>query len=83
MDENRAAVVQEIFKAKSDGDSLQRIADNLNNKGVKSSRGGDWTKQAISFVIKNPAYTGNHRINGVTHKIPRIISTQLFHKVNA
>ena len=88
VDANKAAVVTEIFKSRAEGDSLQRITDSLNKKGIKTSRGGDFTKQGISFILKNRAYTGENQYNGgnehgaIIYKIPRIVSKQLFNKAN-
>ena len=80
LDDDKAAVIHEIFKSKSGGASLQRIADMLNAKNIKSGRGGDWSKQGISFILKNPAYVGEYQYNGIVRKIPKIVSRQLFNK---
>ena len=82
LEDDRAAVIQEIFKNKSEGASLQRIADMLNAKNIKSSRGGVWSKQGIAFILKNPAYVGEYQYNGIVRNIPEIISKQLFKKAN-
>jgi hypothetical protein len=88
LDEDKAAVVREIFKSKAEGNSLQRIIDMLNENGVKSDKNGNWTKQEISVILKNRAYAGEYSYNGngedtgTVRKIPKIVSKQLFNKVN-
>ena len=80
LDEERAVNVADIFHAKAGGDSLQRIADTLNRKGVKSSRGIDWTRQTIAYLLKNPCYCGAYNYKGKTINVPKIVSRQLFNK---
>jgi len=80
IDTDKANIVTEIFKRKSDGGGLQAIADTLNQRGVKSARDGDWTKQSISYLLRNHAYTGAYDNNGIIIKIPEIINQRLFKK---
>jgi site-specific DNA recombinase len=87
VDADKAAIVTEMFKSRAEGDSLQRIADSLNKRGVKSGRGGDWNKQGIAFILQNRAYVGEYHSSSREHgemiyKIPRIIRKQLFYKIN-
>jgi hypothetical protein len=88
VDTDKAAIVNEIFRKKATGDSLQSIADFLNSKGVPSARGGDWKKQSVSFILKNMAYVGEYRYSETNEekttsvKIPKIVSRQLFNKAN-
>lgn len=80
MDTEKSAVIQEIFKSKANGASLQQIADALNQRGIKSARGGLWSKPGIAFILKNRAYIGEQGTS--TGAIPPIISVQLFDEVN-
>jgi site-specific DNA recombinase len=81
-DKERSAVILDIFESKAAGMSLQQIADMLNRKGVKTLRGGEWTKQGIKYIHGNRAYIGEYSYNGVIHTIPKIVSGQLFAKIN-
>jgi hypothetical protein len=83
LDEEKAAVVLEIYNSRAENQSLRSIADALNKRGVASYRGGMWSKAAIAYILKNPVYTGKYNKNGVTNKIPRIITTTLYNKINA
>ena len=60
LDEVRAAVVKEIYENRAAGSSLRQIAGMLNEKGMKSVRGGDWTKQSVSYILGNRAYIGEY-----------------------
>ena len=82
LDEDRSAIIREIFQSKADGESLQRIADALNGRGIKSARGGLWNKPGIAFILKNRAYVGEYKYDGVSYKIPEIVSLSLFDTVN-
>jgi site-specific DNA recombinase len=86
VDTEKAAVINQVFIHKTNGISLQRICDILEQKGIKSARGGSWTKQALSFILKNHAYIGecrNTAKNGTAvQKTPAIISKELFYKIN-
>ena len=80
VDEDKAVTVRAIFQAKAEGNSYQKIADLLNAEGKKSGRGGEWSKQGVSFVLKNTAYVGEYNSGGKIHNIPKLISRQLFNK---
>ena len=54
-----AKVVQWIFERFLDGDSLGRIAKQLQEKGIPSPSGKSiWSKEAISKLLSNEKYTG-------------------------
>jgi hypothetical protein len=82
VDTDRAAIITEIFKSKASGMSLQQIAGALNERGVKTVRGGGFTKQGIKYILENRVYTGEYLCNGTVTKIPKIVSKQLFNKIN-
>jgi hypothetical protein len=81
-DKDRAAVILEIFQSKAAGRSLQQIADALNKKGVKTIRGGDFTKQGVKYILGNRAYIGEYHHNGTVYTIPAIVDKQLFNEIN-
>lgn len=66
IDESQAAVVREIFaRYGRDGWSPQRIAHDLNTRGIPSPRGGSWAVSAIygspakgSGILNNELYAG-------------------------
>ncbi len=61
----QAAIVREIFEHYADGWSCQRIAADLNARGIKTGRGGTWSVSALygspakgSGVLNNELYIG-------------------------
>lgn len=58
IDNDKANIVKEIYSLYNKGMSLQGIADKLNNDGITTDRGKQFSKQAISVILKNDFYTG-------------------------
>ena len=58
IDEGRAETVREIYKLYLSGLSLQGIADQLTKRGIKTDRDNEFSKQAVSLILKNDFYTG-------------------------
>lgn len=88
INECESVVVKKVYELRKECRSLQRIADTLNNEGIKNKNGKSWSKQAIDYMIKNKVYTGEYEYNGdkeqnnILFKIPKIVSKQLWNKVN-
>jgi hypothetical protein len=66
--EDEAAVVREIFITYLVGASLQDIVDMLNTRNIQAKKGGNWTKEAVSNVLKNPLYCGYVHWDGILRK---------------
>lgn len=49
-------IVNKIFKLKSDGLSLHKIAKELNSQGIKGGKNGKFHASTIQKVINNPIY---------------------------
>ncbi|MBO7663420.1 MAG: recombinase family protein [Clostridia bacterium] len=58
LNPDEAAVVRNIFDLYSSGFSAARICQQLNNQGVKTSRGCSWRPESLLRVISNERYTG-------------------------
>lgn len=55
--ENEAEVVRMIYNMAINGNSLQKIQDELFNRGIKSPSGKDrWTRDVIDKTINNSKY---------------------------
>jgi DNA invertase Pin-like site-specific DNA recombinase len=68
LKDGEAAVVREIFITYLVGASLQDIAEMLNNRAIPAKKGGSWTKEAISHILKNPLYCGYVQWDGILRK---------------
>lgn len=55
----QAEVVKQIFTDTLAGKSTHVIAKELNDKGVKSKKGGKWSPGAINAIIRNEKFTGD------------------------
>lgn len=58
VDEDKAPVVKEIFSLALKGCSTQKIADTINNKGYRTDKGNEFSRQAIHVIITNKFYIG-------------------------
>jgi len=84
INEEEADVVRYIFHLIVDqGWGTHRIANHLNDKGIKSKRKNDWRATTIRSLIENPIYTGRMKAGGkLTHPFDNlcIIENEVFHK---
>lgn len=83
LDKPKDAIVREIFNRVACGEPFVDIAADLNAKGIRTSRGNPWGKNSFHVLLINERYTGTYiygdiRIPG---GIPRIVSDELFYKV--
>ena len=67
IDQAQAAIVREIFARYAAGESCQRIAADLNARGVRGPRGGTWCVSALygspakgAGVLNNELYVGRY-----------------------
>lgn len=58
VNEEEAKTVKRIFEEYIKGRGTLNIAFDLNEKGVKSPRGGLWTRGAVKYILQNETYTG-------------------------
>ena len=57
-----APVVKEIFERYVKGQNYTEIAKALNEKGVKTLRGSDFSFEAIRYIISNETYVGDKHL---------------------
>lgn len=88
--EEEAALVRKIFDRFHAGDSLRGIAQWLNETGVKTRRGGQWSPSSVRDILTNPRYCGRsvyNRHGGGTDWVPGtwepIVKEHVFDAVNA
>lgn len=80
IDEARAEVVREIFRRIAAGEKQRSIADDLNARGIRTSRGNAWGKCSFHSMLANERYTGVYLYNDVRIEggVPAIIDKALF-----
>ncbi len=67
IDEEEAPVVRRIFNLYlHDGLGIRRIAQRLNEDGLQTRRGRNWSMVSIRDLLRNPVYIGRYDKLGVT-----------------
>jgi hypothetical protein len=59
-----AAVVREVAGRVLDGESLRRVALDLNGRGVPTSNGGEWHSRTLKVMLSSPRHAGIRTHNG-------------------
>lgn len=83
IDEERAEIVREIFNRILSGESQASVMDDLNRRGIRTSRGSAWSKNGLQHLLKNEKFIGIYKWDDVVIPggIPRIISDEVFYQV--
>ncbi|MDR0851679.1 MAG: recombinase family protein [Clostridiales Family XIII bacterium] len=83
IDPVSAPVVREIFESYAGGVSTEKIAQRLNMRGIKNTRGRPFTASSFNTMLRNDRYTGTYKFGDVVIPggIPQIISDELFERV--
>jgi DNA invertase Pin-like site-specific DNA recombinase len=69
VQDQEAGVVPFIYHAYMMGFSLEEIARKLNERNIPAKKGGPWSKQAISKMLRNPIYCGYVQWDGHLMKL--------------
>jgi len=85
VDEAEAQAVRMMFTEGQKGRSLRQIADVLNNAGIATRRGNEWSAGNVQAILKNTFYTGEliHQGHPIKGAHTPIISKVQFGKVQA
>jgi site-specific DNA recombinase len=62
---HEVAVIREVSERVLLGESLWRIANDLNERGVATARGSKWRTNVLTRIVTNPRYAGLRAHNGV------------------
>ncbi len=82
IQDDEAAVVDEIFRRYLKGDGILEISSNLLRRGVHGRHGGTFHSQTVANILGNPAYAGYVRRGGkvVRGEHPAIIDGETFNR---
>lgn len=82
-DEVNAPIVEEIFGMYADGKTIKQIVDYLDDKQIRTSRGGKINFNAVQRMLSNRRYIGEYKFRDVVmpHAIPALVPDDLFEKV--
>ncbi len=83
IDEDSVSVVISIFEMYASGKTVTEITTHLNSRGLKTSKGADFNKNSLRKMLQNRRYLGiyTYRDTEIPDGMPRIISDELFYKV--
>lgn len=83
VDEKTGPIVREIFERIANGETARAIGDNLNERGIKTVRGNNFTKNSLQNILRNEKYRGVYTFGEVRIEggVPRIVSDELFEEV--
>ncbi|MCL2837827.1 MAG: recombinase family protein [Oscillospiraceae bacterium] len=78
-----APVVREVYVDYVNGSSIKAIVDDLNNKGIRTAKGGKITINTVTHLLKNRRYLGEDRFKDVVmeNAFEPIVSPELFDSV--
>lgn len=85
IDPVTAPIVLEVFKSYANGMTIKQIVDSLNERGIKNSRGSNFTINIVTNMLKNRRYIGEYSFGEIVlpDSVPVIISQKLFDRVAA
>lgn len=83
IEPKEAEVVREIFERICAGDAMTAISKDLNGRGIKTSKGGQWNKNSFYRMLGNERYIGVYLYAGlrIEDGIPPILKKELFYAV--
>ena len=83
LDPCSASAVREAFQHYAEGATMKQIADELNMKGIRTTRGGRITLNSVTTMLHNRKYIGEYRYKDIVQPggIPAIITEELFDRV--
>lgn len=62
-DEAERKTIELIFNMYDECHSSTIITRHLNDNGIQTKRGGEWTTKTVADIIRNPFYKGTYRYN--------------------
>lgn len=83
LDTPKDAIVREIYGRVACGEPFVDIANDLNYRGIKTARGNKWGRNSFHVLLTNERYRGVYIYGDVRVEggVPRIVSDELFYKV--
>ena len=78
-----APIVEEIFTMYDDGKTIKQIVDYLEEKNIKTIRGGKMTINIVQRMLSNRRYIGEYKFRDtvIPDGIPALVNKDLFERV--
>lgn len=83
IDEGEAKIIRYIFSEYANGRTKIDILNELNNLGIKSKRGQNFSSNSFQYALRNKKYIGIYEYDGelIENYYPAIIDNDTFNKV--
>lgn len=83
LDEKTAPIVKEIFERVSEGETLKKTMDDLNDRGIKTALCKEFHRGSLQRMLRNEIYKGVYSYADIRipDALPRIISNELYDEV--
>ncbi len=83
LDPVTSPVVKEIFERYASGENGTEIMKDLNERGIKTTKGAAFSKNSLHTILRNERYKGTYVYADIKipDAIPRIVSDELFDTV--
>ncbi len=83
--EEEKELVVEIFEMYIEERSMPEVALNLNDRGIQTQDGGEWTPRAVGDILRNEIYTGQYEIADVSEYVPeyQLLDKETFEEVKS
>ncbi len=80
LDPEKAPIVLEIFKRFTSGETITAIIKDLNERGLRTSRGNLFNKNSIHHMIRNRNYIGEYHYKDIVTPggVPAIVPEDIF-----
>ena len=83
INETLAPIVVEIYERYASGEAIKSIIDDLNARGLKTSKGAKFGNNSIHSILTNRMYMGEYHFGEIIipNGIPAMVSEELFNRV--
>lgn len=83
IDAKLAPIVLEVFVRYKEGATMQELVNDLNARGIRTSRGKEISLNVIERMLRNRKYIGEYRYHDIVKEdvIPAIVPKELFEQV--
>lgn len=77
---SEASIVRDIFELYLEEKSMPEVARRLDDRGVTTEEGNQWSSRAVGDVLKNQLYAGQYAVADVEQKVPeyQIVDLEVF-----
>ena len=83
IDPEKAPLVIEMFRRYAGGESITDIIEDLNARGIRTSKGNRFNKNSLARIFANRRYIGEYSYKEIVvpNAIPAIVSKDIFERV--